>query len=123
PPELAMFAQLFQKKISDWELREESGIIPIGDGFWVPDYRLLHRVTGKFVYLEVLGYWRRSSAEKHIERLRRNLRDPFILPVSDQLHIDDADLEGLPAGIHRFRQMPLPEEIARLAERLLTIFS
>jgi hypothetical protein len=39
--------------------------------------------------------------------------------VSDQLHIDDAELLGLPAGVHRFRNMPLPDEIARLAEELL----
>jgi hypothetical protein len=36
-----------------------------------------------------------------------------------QLRIDDADLEGLPAEVHRFRQMPLPDEVARLAENLL----
>jgi hypothetical protein len=33
--------------------------------------------------------------------------------------VDDGDLEGLPAGIHRFRQMPLPDEIVRLATELL----
>jgi hypothetical protein len=43
---------------------------------------------------------------------------PFLLAVSDQLHIDDAALEGMPAAIHRFRQMPLPDEIARLAQEL-----
>ena len=69
--------------------------------------------------LEVLGFWRRSSAEKHLERLRRHASEPFLLAVSDQLHIDDAELEGLPAGIHRFRQMPLPDEVARLAEEML----
>jgi hypothetical protein len=42
-----------------------------------------------------------------------------LLAVSDQLRIDDAELEGLPAGIHRFRQMPLPDEVARLAEEIL----
>ena len=69
--------------------------------------------------LEVLGFWRRSSAEKHLERLRRHVREPFLLAVSDQLHIEEAELEGLPAGIHRFRNMPLPDEIARLAGALL----
>jgi hypothetical protein len=71
------------------------------------------------VYLEVLGFWRRSSAEAHLRRLREHIDRPFLLAVSDGLRIDDAELEGLPAGVHRFRQMPLPDEIGRLAEELL----
>lgn len=119
PPELTMFVDLFRKKVADWEIEEETRVFPLGrgagTGFWVPDYCLTHRATGKKVLLEVLGFWRRSSAERHLERLRQHAKEPFLLAVSDQLHIDDAELEGLPAGIHRFRQMPLPEEIARLA--------
>jgi predicted nuclease of restriction endonuclease-like RecB superfamily len=113
-----MFVELFRKKVADWDLAEETEIFPLGDGFWVPDFRLTHRTTGRRVFLEVLGFWRRSSAEKHLARLRQHAPEPFLLAVSDQLHIDEAELEGLPAGIHRFRQMPLPDEIARLAGEL-----
>ena len=120
PPELGMFADLFRKKIADWEIREEGGLILLGDHFWVPDFRLTHRPTGKSILLEILGFWRRASAEKHLERLRRHAAEPFLLAVSDQLRIEEADLTDLPAGIHRFRQMPLPEEIARLAQ--VTLF-
>jgi hypothetical protein len=67
----------------------------------------------------VLGFWRRASEEKHLERLRRHAPEPFLLAVSEQLHIDEANLEGLPVGIHRFRQMPLPDEVARLATEVL----
>jgi hypothetical protein len=35
--------------------------------------------------------------------------------------VDESQLEGLPAGVHRFRQMPLPDEIARLAGEVLGI--
>jgi uncharacterized protein len=118
PPELAMFVELFHKRIAEWELVEETELLPLGDGFWAPDFRLVHKGSGLVVLLEVLGFWRRSSAEKHLERLRQHVREPFLLAVSDQLHIDEAELEGLPAGIHRFRNMPLPDEIARLAEAL-----
>jgi predicted nuclease of restriction endonuclease-like RecB superfamily len=119
PAELGMFAELFRKKIADWELVEETEILPLGDGFWVPDYRLVHRASGRAVYLEVLGFWRRASAERHLERLRRHTDRPFLLAVSEQLRVDDASLEGLPAAIHRFRQMPLADEVARLAAELL----
>ena len=42
-----------------------------------------------------------------------------VAAVSDQLRIDEAELEGLPTGVHRFRQMPLPDEVARLAAELI----
>jgi predicted nuclease of restriction endonuclease-like RecB superfamily len=116
PSEFSMFVELFRKKITDWDIAEEPNIYPLGDGFWVPDFRLTERTSGKSVLLEVLGFWRRSSAERHLERLRNHATEPFVLAVSDQLHIDDGALEGLPAAIHRFRQMPLPEEIVRLAQ-------
>jgi predicted nuclease of restriction endonuclease-like RecB superfamily len=119
PAELGMFAELFRKRVADWELVEETEVFPLGGGFWVPDFRLVHRESGLVVRLEVLGFWRRSSAEQHLARLREHVREPFLLAVSDGLHIDEADLEGLPAGIHRFRNMPLPDEIARLANELL----
>jgi uncharacterized protein len=119
PAELGMFVELFRKRIEDWELIEEADVFPLGNSFWVPDFQLRHRETGKVVRLEVLGFWRKSSAEKHLARLREHVKEPFLLAVSDQLHIDEAELEDLPAGIHRFRNMPLPDEVARLAKELL----
>jgi predicted nuclease of restriction endonuclease-like RecB superfamily len=121
PPELRLFVEAFRKRIDDWELVEETEVFPLGGGFWVPDFRLVHKATGQIVLLEVLGFWRRASAEQHLQRLRQHVREPFLLAVSDQLHIEEADLEGLPAGIHRFRNMPLPDEIARLGSELLKI--
>jgi predicted nuclease of restriction endonuclease-like RecB superfamily len=119
PAELQMFVELFRKRVADWELHEETEVFPLGSGFWVPDFRLVNRATGASVLLEVLGFWRRSSAEQHLARLREQIRRPFLLAVSDQLHIDEAELQGLPAGIHRFRSMPLPDEVARLADALV----
>jgi predicted nuclease of restriction endonuclease-like RecB superfamily len=119
PPELGMFVELFRKRVADWEIVEETELYPLRDGYWAPDFRLVHRQSGRSVLLEVLGFWRRSSAERHLHRLREQLGEPFLLAVSDQLHIDDEQLEGLPAGIHRFRNMPLPDEVARLANALL----
>ncbi len=119
PPEVAMFAALFRKKVSGWEISEETEVLPLGDGFWVPDFRLVQAATGRVVFLEILGFWRKASAVRHLERLRHHATAPFLLAVSDQLHIEDAELEGLPAGIHRFRQMPLPDEVARLADAAL----
>lgn len=123
PPELSMFVELFRKRQPAWEIQEEFDIYPLGQSFWIPDFRVRHIDSGKSVLLEVLGFWRRSHAEKHLKLLQKHIKEPFLLAVSDQLHIDEAELEGLPAGIHRFRQMPLPNEIARLAQVCLELKS
>jgi predicted nuclease of restriction endonuclease-like RecB superfamily len=116
PAELGLFVELFRKRVQDWDIVEETEVFPLGSvGFWVPDFRLVHKETGRRVLFEVLGFWRRSSAEQHLARLRQHVTEPFLLAVSDQLHIEEAELEGLPAEIHRFRNMPLPDEVARLA--------
>jgi predicted nuclease of restriction endonuclease-like RecB superfamily len=119
PPELRLFVEAFRKRVTEWELVEETNIFPLGAGYWVPDFRLVHAQSKRSVRLEVLGFWRRSSAEQHLARLREHVSEPFLLAVSDQLHIEEAELEDLPAGIHRFRNMPLPDEVVRLAETLL----
>jgi predicted nuclease of restriction endonuclease-like RecB superfamily len=119
PPELAMFAELFRTRVTEWELREETAVYPLGTSFWVPDFRLVHKASGKSVLLEVLGFWRRAGAERHLERLRQHAREPFLLAVSDQLHVEDAELEGLPGGVYRFRQMPLTDEVTRRAAEVL----
>ena len=114
PPELQVFVESFRKRITAWTLTEESEIFPLGNGFWVPDFRLEHRATGKVVLLEVLGFWRKSSAVKHLHHLQRYATEPFVLAVSDQLHIEET-MDEMPAGIHRFRHVPLADEVARLA--------
>jgi predicted nuclease of restriction endonuclease-like RecB superfamily len=121
PPELAMFAEQFRKKVTDWRLHDETAILPLGPAFWVPDFRLEHVATGRSVYLEVLGFWRKASAELHLLRLREHAREPYLLALSDQLRIDDADLDGLPSEVVRFRQMPLPAEVAKRAAAVLGV--
>jgi predicted nuclease of restriction endonuclease-like RecB superfamily len=120
PPELAMFVELFRKRIEDWQLIEETEVYPLGPGFWVPDFQLVHVGTGEVIRLEVLGFWRKASAEKHLAFLREHVHERFLLAVSDGLHIEDGELEGLPAGIVRFKNLPLPDEIARLATEMIS---
>lgn len=117
PPEVGMFVDLFRKRIADWEIDDDAEIISLGKNFWIPDYRLIHRTTGRVVLLDLLGFWRRSSVERHLAMLR-GATHPFVLALSDQLRVDEAELEGLPRNVVRFRNMPLPEEVARCAAAL-----
>ena len=119
PDETAMFAPLFAKRVKDWELSKSADVLPLGDGFWVPDYRLVHKKSGKAVYLEILGFWRKASIEKHLARLRQHATFPFVLAVSEQLQIGEEALEEMPAGVHRYKAMPLPDAVAKLAQAAL----
>ena len=71
PPELALFVDLFRKKITDWNLAEEGEIFRLGNHFWVPDFRLTERASGRIVYLERSGILAAcSSLEIYLELLR-----------------------------------------------------
>jgi predicted nuclease of restriction endonuclease-like RecB superfamily len=118
PPELQAFAESFRKAIDDWELIDETAILPVGTHFWTPDFQLLHKETGRVVYLELFGFWRRADVQTHLERLRKHATTPFVLAVSEQLNTDENEGET-PEEIYRFKRTPLPSEVARLAiERL-----
>jgi predicted nuclease of restriction endonuclease-like RecB superfamily len=119
PPEVPMFVEMFQKKITDWEICEETEIIPVGKSFWVPDFRLVHKASGQCVMLDILGFWRKSSVERHLNMLREFADRPFLLALSDQLNVEEADLEGLPDNVVRFRNMPLADEVAKRAQQVL----
>ncbi len=118
PPEIASFVESFRRRVPDWELLEETEVYPLGNSFWVPDFRLIHRTLGREVKLEILGFWRKASAIKHLQMLQRHAHTPYLLAVSEELHIEE-QLDELPKGLHRFRHMPLVEEVARLATELV----
>src|SRR5581483_10189575 len=95
PPEVGMFVELFRKKVQDWDIREETEVIPLGRQFWVPDFRLIHRASGLEVLLDVLGFWRRSGVERHLELLRTHADRPYLVALGDQLRVEEADLAEL----------------------------
>ena len=119
PPEVPMFVETFQKKIADWEISDQTEIIPLGKNVWIPDYRLVHRATGHVVLLDILGFWRRSSAERHLAMLREHAGGPFIVALSDQLNVEEGELTD--ANLVRFRNMPLADQIAERALQLITV--
>ncbi len=120
PPEVGMFATQFRKKINDWTLHDETEVHPLGPWFWVPDFRLEHRATGKSIGLEILGFWRKSAAELQLERLRKHATMPYLLAVSTSLKIDEAELAEMP-NVVQFKQMPLPEVVVRAAAEALGV--
>ena len=123
PKELGMFAEMFRKQITDWDISTETAVLSLGTGFWIPDFVMIHRRSKKRVYLEILGYWRRTDAEKHYSRLRKELREPFVLAVSEQFNTDETEEGVINSSIYVFKRTPLPEEVVRLAESRFEMIS
>ncbi len=119
PKELSLFADAFRKQVSGWEISSEASLLTLGAGFWTPDFVLTHRRKKKQVYLEILGFWRRTDAEKLYQRLRQDLGESFLLAVSEQFNIDESQELAIDPSIYIFKRTPLPEEVAKRAEALL----
>jgi predicted nuclease of restriction endonuclease-like RecB superfamily len=119
PKELLMFAESFRKAATGWELSAEAEVVALPSGLWTPDFQLVRSATGEVVRLEVLGFWRRTDAEKLFRRLATELDGPFILAVSEQFNIDEALTDEWGGQIYRFKRTPLPAEIVKLAEAQL----
>lgn len=115
PPELKMFAESFSAKVKDWELHEEPHPIALPDGVWVPDFRLEHVKSGKEVFVEIYGFWRRGDVEALHKRLAKHLAGKFVLCVGEQMRTDEADDTAFGAGVYRYKRTPLPDEVVKMA--------
>jgi uncharacterized protein len=119
PKELTMFAEMFARQIADWDIAMETAVVAVGNGFWTPDFVLTHKASAQRVYLEILGFWRRTDVDKHCQRLKRELKEPFVVAVSEQFNIDETASERGADFIYQFKRTPLPEEVVRLARQMI----
>jgi len=117
PPEITTFAESFAKLDTPWTLSADAQVMPLGQQFWVPDFTLVHEKSGQVIYVELLGFWRKTDAEKHYSRLQTHYPNQFVLGISDQFNLDE-DAAAVHANIYRFKKTPLPAEVARLATGL-----
>ena len=70
PAEIPAFVERFRQVAPAWELTESTDLIELGrEGVWVPDYRAVHKATGTDVFIEVLGFWKKSSLERLLRLL------------------------------------------------------
>jgi predicted nuclease of restriction endonuclease-like RecB superfamily len=116
PPEVQMFADTFPTKVKGWILDADPHPIPLATGVWVPDFKLTHAKSGKEVYVEIFGFWRRGDIETHHKNLMKGAPGKFVLCVSEQMRADEADEVAFGNGVYRYKRTPLPDEVARLAE-------
>ena len=115
PPELQMFADTFATKVKGWILDTDPHPILLATGVWVPDFKLTHAKTGKEVFVEVFGFWRKGDIESHYKNLSKGVPGKFVLCVSEQMRADEDSEVSFGNGVYRYKRTPLPEEVARLA--------
>jgi uncharacterized protein len=115
PPELQMFADTFATKVKGWMLDTEPHPINLATSVWVPDFKLTHAKSGKEVFVEVFGFWRKGDIETHFKNLSKGVPGKFVLCVSEQMRADEADEVTFGNGVYRYKRTPLPEEVARIA--------
>lgn len=115
PPELQMFADTFSTKVKGWILDTDPHPIPLATGVWVPDFKMTHARSGKEVFVEVFGFWRKGDIETHYRNLAKGVPGQFVLCVSEQMRADEADEVTFGNGVYRYKRTPLPEEVARIA--------
>src|SRR6266545_1995315 len=118
PPELQMFADTFPTKVKGWILDTDPHPILLATGVWVPDFKLTHAKSGKEVFVEVFGFWRKGDIEQHYKNLSKGVPGKFVLCVSEQMRADEADEVTFGNGVYRYKRTPLPEEVARMAEKV-----
>jgi predicted nuclease of restriction endonuclease-like RecB superfamily len=120
PAEIKAFLGRFRQVVPEWEISECTDLIELGrEGVWVPDYRAIHRATGTDVFIEVLGFWKRSSLERLTRLLPRYGPPRFVLAISDRLKVDEEALEDLPGPILRFKDIPSASELGTMLDRFL----
>ncbi|MDY3557938.1 DUF790 family protein [Gemmata sp. JC673] len=118
PPELQMFAESFAAKVKGWTIDSDPHPILLPSNTWVPDFKLMHTATGKEVFVEIFGFWRKGDIEAHYRNLSKGVPGKFVLCVSEQMRADDESEVAFGAGVYRYKRTPLADEVARLAARV-----
>ncbi len=116
PAELTAFVERFRQVAPAWEISECTDVVELGrEGVWVPDYRVVHTASGTDVFIEVLGFWKRSSLER-LTRLVAPARSSAVR--AGDLRSTQGRRRGSsrpPGPILRFKEIPNASELAALS--------
>jgi predicted nuclease of restriction endonuclease-like RecB superfamily len=115
PAELKAFVDRFRHVAPAWEISEMTEIVPLGrEGVWVPDYQIVHRASGTAVFLDVLGFWKKTSLDRLLQLLSRHVTARYVLAISDRFKVDEDAVGELRGPILRFKEIPNAVELTAL---------
>jgi hypothetical protein len=121
PPELNAFVERFRQVAPSWDVSESTEVVELGrEGVWVPDYKFVHRGSNTDVFVDVLGFWKRSSVERLTRLLPKHGPPRYVLAISEKLKVDDEALGELSGPILRFKEIPNATEMAALLDRFVS---
>jgi predicted nuclease of restriction endonuclease-like RecB superfamily len=121
PAELTAFVERFRQVAPAWQISECTQLVELGrEGAWVPDYRAVHQTSGTDVFIEVLGFWKRSSLDRLTRLLPLYGPPRYVLAISDRLKVDEEALRELPGPILRFKEIPNATELAALLDTFVS---
>jgi predicted nuclease of restriction endonuclease-like RecB superfamily len=90
-----------------------------GIGVCVPDLKLIRASDGVETFVEVLGYWSRSSVWKRVELAERGLDARILFAVSSRLRVSEDVLdESDSAALYVYKGKMNPQAVLRKVEGL-----
>ena len=120
PEEMHWLGEQFPKLDSEWDISTEAELVDLGgQGVLVPDYAFHHRPSGKRVFLEIFGYWRRGAIASRLKLLREHGPENFILGLAKGLRVDEEELGDLPGEVYTFRSTPIARELLTVLGRCI----
>lgn len=117
PRELTILEENFRTGVPDWTIDSDPHPLPLDGTTWVPDFAVTNRATGKIVYVELIGFWRKVGVLEHYRRLQKHLPGQFVLAISEAYRIDETEEFALGDGVYRYKRTPIAAEIAKVAGR------
>jgi predicted nuclease of restriction endonuclease-like RecB superfamily len=120
PAEVGAFVERFRQVAPAWDLTDSTEVLELGrEGVWVPDYRAVHRSTGIDVFIEIVGFWKKSSLERLLRLLPQLGPERHVLAISDRLKVDEEAIAAVNGPILRFKEIPNASELASLLDGFL----
>ncbi len=121
PKEFTLFLESFRATVSDWTIDDNPSLIALEGGVWVPDFTLTHTPTGKEVYVEMFGFWRKLDLESHYKRLKSQRPGQFLLVVSEAMRADEDVEATFGDEVYRYKRTPSAEAIVKLAAKISSV--
>jgi hypothetical protein len=79
----------------------------------------VHTASGTDVFIEVLGYWKKSSVERLMRLLPLHGPPRIVLAISDRLKVDEEVFQDFNVPVLRFKEIPNAMELAVMLEQFV----